>query len=47
MTLRPTLWLATVTLFDELRIWLSDAKGECPKELRDKSEEFFEVRSKK
>jgi hypothetical protein len=28
---RPTLWRATVSLFDLLKIELSKAKGECPK----------------
>jgi len=37
---RPTLWLATEFVFDLLGIGLSEAKGECPKELRDKSEEL-------
>jgi len=37
MTLRPTLWQATGIVFDGVRVGLSEAEGECPKELRDKS----------
>ena len=37
---RPTLWLATVFIFVGVRVGLSAAKGECPNELRVKSEEL-------
>ena len=40
MTLRPTLWQTTGFVSDWVGVELSAAKGECPKELRVKSEEL-------